>query len=387
MAAQRLASRGHSVVVVGWRHRLGDKLCTGIIGQECYDRYTPDEGDILGEAQSATVVSPFGKAHKVAKSKPQAYIIDRVSFVASLAEKASDAGAVYRLGERVVEIVRHDQGVDVGTVSGSTHHTHKARLVVMASGFASPLLNMVGLANGAGNGHMAASQALVESRGLSETEIYLGRNVAPGSFGWLVPIDDSRALTGIVTREKLNGHMSNFIGALTEEGKVKSVIDGPKRWGVPVKPLPRTYANRVVAVGDAAGLVKPTTGGGIYYSLLSGETAASAVHDALVDDDLSDKRLSKYEAEWKRLFGSELRVGYYARLIYESLGDSQIERLLDTILDTDLKKEILSSDDFSFDWHSGMIRFAMNHKVLGTLIRSFGPIVASFMTMVPRARL
>ena len=76
-----------------------------------------------------------------------------------------------------------------------------------------------------------------------------------------------------------------------------------------MKPLPRTYANRVVAVGDAAGLVKPTTGGGIYYSLLSGETAASAVHDALVDDDLSDKRLSKYEAEWKRLFGSDCALG------------------------------------------------------------------------------
>ena len=42
----------------------------------------------------------------------------------------------------------------------------------------------------------------------------------------------------------------------------------------------RTYADRVLAVGDAAGLVKPTTGGGIYYSVVSGEIAAEVLGDA-----------------------------------------------------------------------------------------------------------
>ena len=386
MAAIGLVELGHRVVVIDSRHCLGDKLCTGIIGKECFDRFPPDEDDILGKAQSATFVSPLGKTHRVTKKKPQAYIVDRISFVASLAERASDGGAVYRLGEQVVGISRNSQSIEVETVSGSSHHKYESKVVVIGSGFGSPLLPMVGLTSGGSNGHMVASQAVVESSNLTETEIYLGRNVAPGSFGWLVPIDESIALTGMVTRQKLNGHMDNFIDSLSEDGKVKSVIDEPKKWGIPVKPLPRTYSDGVVVVGDAAGLVKPTTGGGIYYALLSGEIAATTVHAAFVNENFSAIQLSNYETEWKRLFGNELRVGYYARMIYETLGDSQIESLLDTVLETDLKNDILNNDEFSFDWHSGVIRFAMNRNVLGTLLRSFGPMVGSIVTKVSQLR-
>ena len=44
-----------------------------------------------------------------------------------------------------------------------------------------------------------------------------------------------------------------------------------KSWGIPIKPIEKTYAERTLVIGDAAGLVKPLTGGGIYYSQLSGK--------------------------------------------------------------------------------------------------------------------
>ena len=386
IAALRLAKLGHDVAVLDWRRDLGDKLCTGIIGKECFERFTPDDRDVLSEARSATIVAPSGKAHQVAKDEAQAYIVDRISFVASIADKAAEAGAIYRLGERVVDVRCSLNGVDVSTKGDSGSRRYEAKVALIASGFGSLLPGMVGLANGAASGHVGAAQAIVEADGLSEPQVYLGQAVAPGSFGWLVPINGSAALAGVVTRQRLNGHLDNFIDVLEKNGVVRSVIQEPRRWGIPVRPLPKTYAGRVLVAGDAAGLAKPTTVGGIYYALLSGEIAAETLHGALIEDNVSERRLKAYESAWKGVLGNEIRIGYYARLIYEALGDPQIERLLDELLDTGTQRDLLNSEDFSFDWHGRMVLKAINHRVLGTLLRSFGPAVGSVLAGLVRAR-
>ena len=386
IAALRLAKLGHDVAVLDWRRDLGDKLCTGIIGKECFVRFTPDDRDVLSEARSATIVAPSGKTHQVAKDEAQAYIVDRISFVASIAGKAAHAGAVYRLGERVVSVGRSPHGVEVSTKGDSGTRQYQAKVALVASGFGSLLPGMVGLANGAVNDHLSAVQAVVETDCLSEPQVYLGQAVAPGSFGWLVPINGSAALAGVVTRQRHTGHLDGFMDTLEKDGIVRSVIQKPRRWGIPVKPLPRTYADRVLVAGDAAGLAKPTTGGGIYYALLSGEIAAETLDGALIDDDVSERRLKAYESAWKSVLGNEIRIGYYARLIYEALGDPQIERLLDELLETGIQRDLLNSEDFSFDWHGRIVLKAINHTVLGALLRSFGPAVGSVLAGLVRAR-
>jgi flavin-dependent dehydrogenase len=88
-----------------------------------------------------------------------------------------------------------------------------------------------------------------------------------------------------------------------------------RRWGVqpgrkprqkilPLAPITRTYGDRVLAVGDAAGLVKPTTGGGIYYSLLSGQLAAETLAAALRRDQLQRDSRFAYEKAWRKHLGS-----------------------------------------------------------------------------------
>ena len=57
---------------------------------------------------------------------------------------------------------------------------------------------------------------------------------------------------------------------------------GPPRLKIlPLSRISRTYGDRFIVVGDAAGLVKPTTGGGIYYSLVSASIGAECVRAAL----------------------------------------------------------------------------------------------------------
>ena len=374
VAAYRLAGMGYDVAVLDWRLTPGDKLCTGIVGTECLERYPADDADIFKGARSASVVAPSGKSHRIVKDTPQAYIIDRVAYVSSLARRAAEAGADYSLGENIVGIERSSSGVTVSTTGTAGGRRHRARVIIIASGFASPLLRMVGLGDRAGAEYMRCGQAEVEPDGLEDTEVYLGSGIAPGSFGWMVPLSGSRALVGLVSRGRLNGHMAAFMSGLESNGKLTSVIEGPKRWGLPIRPVRKTFGDRVLVAGDAAGFVKPTSGGGIYYALLSGEVAADTVHSASMADDFSARQLKRYETGWKAIFERELRIGYYARLLYETLDDDQIERLLDGFLGTDLPR------DFSFDWHSGLILKAICHRKLGALIKSFGPMVGPLLS-------
>lgn len=379
IAAQKLSQKGYKVAVVDWRKNIGDKLCTGIVGRECVERYPPDKSDIYQYATSATVISPSGKIHKILNETPQAYIINRVSFVKSLARNAARSGASYMLGENIVGIQNSPHGISVHTSSPHGIRQYNSQVIIIATGFASPLLRMVGLDNATNSAHMIGSQTTVITKSLEHTEVYLGNKISPGSFGWIVPISDSKALAGLVSSHKLDGHMPKFLAFLKESGKVKTIVTEPKRWGIPIKPLHKTFEDRIIVVGDAAGLVKPTTGGGIYYALLSGEIAADAVNNAFISNDFSDSVLKQYESNWKGMFGKELQIGYYARRLYETLSDGQIDTIVNQLLSDQIQREFMSDKNFSFDWHSGLILKAMGHRKLGKLIKSLGPVAAAFL--------
>jgi flavin-dependent dehydrogenase len=103
----------------------------------------------------------------------------------------------------------------------------------------------------------------------------------------------------------------------------------PRRRYLPLSALTRTYADRVLAVGDAAGLVKPTTGGGIYYSLVSGRLAAATLTEALAADSLGAERLAGYQHRWRERLGPELRAQLALRMLAQRLTDAEIDGLFD----------------------------------------------------------
>ena len=387
IAALRLSGLGHSVTVLDWRRNVGDKLCTGIIGVECAQRFPPDADHVYMETGAATVVSPAGQRYRIGGAETRAFIIDRVAYVDSLARRAMAEGAQYLLGSRVVDVQVSQRCVTVLTSGDEGRDRLEARVVILASGFGSPLLGMVGLRNGRTPDYMVGCQAEVEVDDLEDTEVYLGEQLAAGSFGWLVPCSDSRALMGLVSRRRENGHMGWFLSSLQGSGKVKNIIKEPQQWGIPLKPLPKTYGDRVLVVGDAAGMVKPTTGGGIYYALLSGEIAAGTASEALLAEDFAGHRLKRYEKAWKAVFGKELKVGYYTRMLFEAMGDRQVESLLQKFASREVQSDLISSKEFSFDWHSRTILKGVRHGELDPLIRSFGSTVNLLLSRLLRTTL
>ena len=381
-AALSLASKGYGVTVIDSRENIGDKLCTGLVGEECFLRYPIDPSLVYREINSARVISPSSELVRFETPTTVARVVDRVAYVSSFADKATAAGADYLLGSRVINLEQRPDRVVVTTDGSSGSDTLEARALVLAAGFGSQLNRQLGL--GEPSDYVVGTQALVKTEGVEEVEVYLGRDIAPGFFAWLVPTRPGYALAGLLVRNNAKDRLANFISARMEEGKITETADKPICWGIPLRPLKKTYTDRVLVVGDAAGQVKPTTGGGIFYSLLASEIASSALQQALNEDQLSTNRLGVYQKEWKNLLSKELEVGYSARRAFEYLGDSHIGSLINQAGSNGFVAELANSPDVSFDWHSSMIGKIMGHPTLGGILKLVNPLLTR-MAKVPES--
>jgi flavin-dependent dehydrogenase len=98
---------------------------------------------------------------------------------------------------------------------------------------------------------------------------------------------------------------------------------------LPLAPIARTFSDRVLAIGDAAGIVKATTGGGIYYSIVSASLAADVLARALRSDELGAAVLRKYERAWRARLGPEIDAQLELRAIAHRMDDADIEALFE----------------------------------------------------------
>jgi flavin-dependent dehydrogenase len=258
--------------------------------------------------------------------------------------------------DRVVVEVAHDgEGLKL-----------EARAAVIATGFGTRLVDGLGKIGD----FVIGAQAEVETRDIDEVEVYLGQEIAPGFFAWLVPTSPPMALVGLLSRRNPEFYLKKLISSLHAQGKVTSTEGNLSYRGIPLEPLARTYSKRLLVVGDAAGQVKPTTGGGIYYGLVCADIAARNLGQALEKDNLSAKSLANYEREWKRKLGWELRICYWGRKLYEHLNDRQIDRIFDIIKTNGIDDALLKADDLSFDWHGKAILRLVGQRVLGRALRA-----------------
>jgi digeranylgeranylglycerophospholipid reductase len=365
--ARFLAKKGHRVLVLEKNSRVGQKLCcTGIVGQECIKTYKIDSKVILKQVNSATLFSPSGESLHLQRLETQAVILNRLAFDTLMMERAQGAGTEYRFNSRVLDSTVNNDHIDVTVLEGKKEYQVPSRTMVVASGFTPGLNRRLGL--GEYKDYAIGAQAEVATPSLNEVEVYFG-NIAPGFFGWLVPIEKERARVGLLSRMDAGPLLKKWLKQLAAQGKIESANVQINYGGIPLKPPTKTYGERMLAVGDAAGQVKPTTGGGIYYGLIGADIAGDILHQALMDNDLSSKRLASYERTWRRKLGGELRTGYWARKFFERLNEPQIEQLFKIVKTSGIDEALLKTKDISFDWHSKTIKSLLKYQTLKLLFR------------------
>lgn len=366
-AAYKLAGMGYRVVVLEQRESLGEPVCcTGIIGQECVNSFAIDDNLILRRVNSARLFSPSGKLLRLWQQETQAYILDRVAFGVAVASRAQGKGAEYMLNCPVRNVEVGDGKVRVKVARQGERLNFEGRAVVIASGFGYRLVEQSGV--GRISHFVMGAQAEVETVGINEVEVYFGHGVAPGFFAWLVPVSPRKARLGLLSHHRPGLYLRRLMLSLVAQGKITSGEAELRYGGVALKPLARTYGERLLVVGSAAGQVKPTTGGGIYYGLLCADIAANNLHRALESNDLSAKGLANYEREWRRKLGRELRIGYWARKLYGRLSDRQIDMIFSIVAAGGMDKALLNAADVSFDWHSGGLLRLLRHRAISKAI-------------------
>ena len=285
----------------------------------------------------------------------------------AMASRAQDKGVEYVLNSPARNIEVRDDRVRIKAARQGEGLMVEARAVVIAIGFGSPLIR--GLDLGKISHFAMGAQAEVETVGIDEIEVYFGQKIAPGFFAWLVPTLPHRALARLLSRHSLGFYLKRLMSALLAQGKIVSDEAELRYSGVPLRPLARTYGERLLVVGSAAGQVKPTTGGGIYYGLLCANIAADNLHQTLETNTLSARSMANYEREWRRKLGRELKMDYWARRFYEHLSDRQIDKVFDIIKSNGIDNDLLNADDVSFDWHGEAMLRLLRHRAVSNVIK------------------
>jgi flavin-dependent dehydrogenase len=114
-------------------------------------------------------------------------------------------------------------------------------------------------------------------------------------FAWAVPVVRPEGFfvrIGVMAARDAPGCYRRMLERVGDRWGVSNRDLPPRLKILPLGAIDRTYADRLLAIGDAAGLVKPTTGGGIHYSIVSASIAADVALDALASDRLSAASLA-----------------------------------------------------------------------------------------------
>ncbi len=359
--AYELASSGHAVAVFEQKGASGlNACCTGIISTECLQSLDPGEDMILTEVKSAEFYSPSGRCLKLQTDNVQAYVVDRFSLDKALTSKAQSRKAQYFFSSAVIDILPGKDSIKVEALCSGAREIFSARAVILANGFAPKLPHKLGL--GRIKRFLIGAQAEIEATDIHEFEVHFGQRIAPGGFAWLVPISSGRAYVGLLASSQAKLYLQKFVNSLFGQGRITSRNAEIGQRAVPMGTLARSYGDRLLVIGDAAGQVKPTTGGGIWFGHLGARIAAGVLGDALRSDNLTAAQLSVYQKQWKARMGKELSRGYRARWAYARLSDGQIEGVFEALDSNGTAKALLSPDNFSFDWHSKLILAVLKHS-------------------------
>jgi geranylgeranyl reductase family protein len=335
--ATLLARQGFDVLVLEEHAATGEPVhCTGVLAVEAFGEFGLSRDSILNPLSTARFFSPSGLSISYTTPTTEALVVDRALFDRNLYELAQRAGARIRLGTRVGSIDVTSNGV----IITSDNVTWRARGCVLACGANYSLHRRLGL--GMPAAYLRSAQLEVRANRPGDVEVHFGNDVAPQGFAWAVPVQrgaNAYARIGLMCEHDAGGHFDRFYTRMNEAwglkrctGADEGVAAGalrPRQKMLPLAPLERTFANRVIAVGDAAGLVKATTGGGIYYSLVSASLAADVLGPALRHDRLDAITLARYQSLWQKRLGPELKAQYSLRELAERMDDTEIDALFD----------------------------------------------------------
>jgi digeranylgeranylglycerophospholipid reductase len=316
--ARFCASRDVDVLMIDRRREVGHPVQCGELLPHVEEMYTifphseqleelfdVPSGLIKGESDHVDMVSPGGRTYRC---DFRSHILDRRSFDKHLAEMAVRAGARLETGASFL-------GFKDG-VAQTTLGDVRAKVVVAADGPNSRTARSAGLSNPS----LRYPAVTCQARGSFEPEVkmFFG-SVAPGGYAWVIPKRDG-ANVGLgfdpkVFRGSPREAFDRFVSGLG------CACEDVTMGIVPMSgPVPTTVSGKVLLVGDAAGHVMATNGGGIPTAMIAGRIAGRTIGEHVA----GSCRLDEYEARWRKVMQAPLETSVRTRRMADMVFGSDL---------------------------------------------------------------
>ncbi len=338
-AAEYLARKGKAVAMLDRAGRI--KPCGGAIPPRCVQDFDIPESQIVAKINTARMISPTARSVDIPIENGYVGMVDREHFDEFLRVRAKDAGA-HRYTGTFLRIEREEGKTKVvyrDKVSRNELEL-ETKLIIGADGARSDVARAE-VPGGDTIPYVIAYHEIIEApEGPSAYDptrcdvIYDGK-VSPDFYGWVFPHGKS-ASVGMGTG--VDGVDLKEATALLRESSGLTGCKTIRKEGapIPLKPLDKWDNGRdVVLAGDAAGVVAPSSGEGIYYAMEGGRQAAIAAEACLASSNVKD--LAKARKVFLKEHGTVFRVlGAMQDAYYKS--DVRRERFVSLCHDVDVQR-------------------------------------------------
>lgn len=298
--ATELSSRGISTLMVEEHAEIGRPFqCAGLVNPPAMDAVNLHE-TILQNIDGAKIHSPTGIMVPVGREgRTRTHVVCRKKFDQGVVAQAMSAGAHLWLLSRPIEANVCNDGVEIKIEREGEIVDIKCNLLIGADGAHSWTRRHFKL--GRPKEMMIGFQADVSGLTGEDNwlEMYTGRDVAPGLFAWVIPTGNNSHRIGVWARpQDLDGRsVEQCYDALITHPLWENRFAGMKEIArycgpVPCGVIKKPFKDRVMVIGDAAGMAKPTTGGGIGPGFRQVEAIIEKLVTALQNDKLSSSDLS-----------------------------------------------------------------------------------------------
>ncbi len=343
-AAHELARAGHDVALLDRAGRI--KPCGGAVPPQLMADFDVPESLLVNRVDTARIISPKGRHVDIPVGDGFVGMVDRDVFDEWLRERAAQAGARRITGSfESFERDRADRLVirfrEGGSRSGQLRSI-RTRMLVGADGALSRVARQA-LPDEAAKAQfvfayhevIASPELEDEHFGAARCDVYYEGELSPDFYAWVFPHGDT---TSVGTGSARKGFsLREAVSELRDRTGLHDVETIREEGApIPMKPLPRWDNGKdIILAGDAAGVVAPSSGEGIFYAMTGGRFAADAVHAALATGDV--RELARARKRFLRTHGQVFWVlGIMQRFWYSN--DRRRERFVRICNDRDVQE-------------------------------------------------
>jgi geranylgeranyl diphosphate/geranylgeranyl-bacteriochlorophyllide a reductase len=303
-AAQTLAKQGRKVLLLDRDGRI--KPCGGAIPPRLIQDFQIPDELLVAKASSARMVSPKNKKVDIPIENGFVGMVNRSEFDEWLRERAKQCGAQRRVGN-FIHLVEEGDLVKItyrvrakAEIGEGVAQEVYARAVVGADGAKSGVGRAAGVPGCSEANYVFAYHEIIRTPEKMQADFDPGRcdviyqkEISPDFYGWVFPHGDTMSI-GTGSADK-GFSLRYAVGKLRENiGLADAEIVRHEGAPLPMKPLKRwDNGKNVVLAGDAAGVVAPASGEGIYYAMLGGQLAAEAIGEYLASHDVKKLALAR----------------------------------------------------------------------------------------------